>query len=77
MDIKEQVEEVAESPIGFKVIWREIVRDKLALISLIFFLFVTISVFGISIILDQDQIVRVDLFAIYEPPSSEHWLGTD
>jgi len=77
VDIKEQVEEVAESPIGFKVIWREIVRDKLALISLIFFLFVTISVFGISIILDQDQIVRVDLFAIYEPPSSEHWLGTD
>lgn len=77
MDIKEQVEEVAESPTGFKVIWREIVRDKLALISLIFFLFVTISVFGISIILDQDQIVRVDLFAIYEPPSSEHWLGTD
>ena len=27
--------------------------------------------------LNQDEIVKVDLFAINEPPSSEYWLGTD
>ncbi len=76
-EVVETVEENTESPTGLKVIWREILHDKLALISLIFFLFVTVSVFGISLILDQDEIVQVDLFAIYEPPSKEHWLGTD
>src|SRR5699024_3632235 len=75
--MNEVVVDKSESPTGFKVIWREIVRDKLALVSLIFLVLITVSVFGVSIFLDQDQIVRVDLFAIYEPPSSEYWLGTD
>lgn len=64
-------------PTGFKVIWREIARDKLALVSLIFLLLVAAFVYGISIFLDKDQIVTVDLFAIFKPPSSEFWLGTD
>ena len=76
-EMNEVVVDKSESPTGFKVIWREIVRDKLALVSLIFLVLITVSVFGVSIFLDQDQIVRVDLFAIYEPPSSEYWLGTD
>lgn len=64
-------------PTGFKVIWRELMRDKLALISLIFIVLVTVFVFGISLFLKQDEIVRVDLLSIYEPPSKEFWLGTD
>lgn len=76
-ELNEVVVEKAENPTGWKVIWREIVRDKLALISLIFLVLITVSVFGISLLLDQDEIVRVDLLAIYEPPSSEFWLGTD
>lgn len=69
--------EKTENPTGFKVIWREIVRDKLALVSLIFLIVVSAFVYGISFILDQSEIVTVDLFAIYEPPSKEYWLGTD
>lgn len=67
----------AENPTGLRVLWREIFRDKLALISLIFLVLVTATVYGISIILDQDEIVKVDLFAIHQPPDDEFILGTD
>lgn len=70
-------QESSESPSGLKILWREIVRDKLALVSLIFLVLITTFVYGISLILDQDQIITVDLFAIHQPPSSEFWLGTD
>ncbi|SEQ21044.1 peptide/nickel transport system permease protein [Piscibacillus halophilus] len=66
-----------KSSSGLVIFWKELLNDKLALVSLIFFTLVTLFVFGVSLILDQDQVVRVDLFAIYEPPSSEFWLGTD
>ena len=67
----------AENPTGLRILWREIFRDKLALISLIFLVLVTATVYGISIILDQDEIVKVDLFAIHQPPDDEFILGTD
>src|SRR5690625_3115927 len=65
------------NPHGLLVIWREIVQDKLALISLIFFIMITLFVYGASFILDQKDIVTVDIFKTYAPPSSENWLGTD
>jgi peptide/nickel transport system permease protein len=73
----EPTEEIEKSPSGWKIIMREIVRDKLALVSLVFLMLVVLLVYGVSLILDQDQIVAVDLFAIHQPPSSEFWLGTD
>ncbi|PKR77711.1 peptide ABC transporter permease [Halalkalibacillus sediminis] len=66
-----------KSPSSWSIIWKEILKDKIALISLIFLVLVTGLVFAVTIFLDQEQIVTVDLFAIYEPPSSEFWLGTD
>ncbi|KGE18238.1 peptide ABC transporter permease [Paenibacillus wynnii] len=65
------------SPSSWRIIWREIVRDKLALISLIFLVLIITGVYGISLFLDQKQIVSVDLFALYEKPSAKFWLGTD
>ncbi|ADU28409.1 ABC transporter permease [Evansella cellulosilytica] len=66
-----------KSPSGLRILWREIVRDKLALFSLIFLILLITSVFTVSLILDQDQIVTVDLFSLYQPPSADFWLGTD
>ncbi|MCJ7840286.1 ABC transporter permease [Lederbergia sp. NSJ-179] len=66
-----------KSPSGLNVMWRELVRDKLALVSLIFLILIILFVFGISLVLNQDEIVKVDLLAIHEPPSSEFILGTD
>ncbi|KAB8138137.1 ABC transporter permease [Gracilibacillus oryzae] len=65
------------SPSSWSILWREIVRDKLALISLIFLVITMAFVYGISLILNQSEIVKVDLFAIHEPPSENFLLGTD
>ncbi|WP_078593301.1 ABC transporter permease [Evansella clarkii] len=73
----EPPKEIERSPSGLTILWREIVRDKLALISLIFFVATTAGVFIASLLLDLNEIVKVDLFALYERPSSEFWLGTD
>lgn len=70
-------QKVDKSPSGLSILWREIVRDKVALVSLIFLGLVLIIVYGTALFLDQDEIVKVDLFALYEPPSAQYWLGTD
>lgn len=75
VEVKSQ--EANKSPSGFSIIWRELVRDKLALISLIFLVGITVFVYGVSIVLDQDEIVTVDLLAIYQPPGEDFILGTD
>lgn len=70
-------QKIDKSPSGLSILWREIVRDKVALVSLIFLGLVLIIVYGTALFLDQDEIVKVDLFALYEPPSAQYWLGTD
>lgn len=62
---------------AIKLMMRELVKDKLALFSLILLALILITVYGTSLMLDQEEIVRVDLFSIYAPPSAEHLLGTD
>jgi peptide/nickel transport system permease protein len=66
-----------KSPSGFSIIWRELVRDKIAFISLIFLILILAFVFGTSLVLKQEEIVSVDLFSIYQPPNDQFILGTD
>ncbi|WP_028612527.1 ABC transporter permease [Paenibacillus harenae] len=70
-------QDAGKSPSSWKILWREIVRDKVALASLIFLGAVVVIVYGVSLVLDQKQIVTVDLFALNQPPSADFWLGTD
>lgn len=70
-------EESNISPSGLRVFWREIVRDKLALGSLIFFILVILTVFIGSALLDIKEVTRIDILSRFLPPSSEHILGTD
>ena len=77
LENKKQLIETSKSPSGFSVIWSEFKRDRMALASLIILSLILITVYGASLILDQDQITKVDFLSIYQPPSSLHWLGTD
>lgn len=72
-----QPEDYSKSPSGWRVLWRELVRDRVALVSLIFLGIIIVLVYGVSLFLDQKEVVKVDLFALYQPPSAEFWLGTD
>ncbi|GAA0314610.1 ABC transporter permease [Oceanobacillus oncorhynchi subsp. oncorhynchi] len=72
-----KVLEQTKTPSAVSILFKELYRDKLALVSLIFLVLVMLIVYGLSIFLDQDQIVKVDLFAIHQPPGGEFILGTD
>ncbi|KOS62593.1 oligopeptide ABC transporter permease [Lysinibacillus sp. FJAT-14222] len=65
-----------KSPSPWVIARRKFVKNKLAMISLIFLLLVIILSFLAPYITTKD-IVRVDFMKISLPPSSEHWLGTD
>ncbi|MEY8371132.1 ABC transporter permease [Aerococcaceae bacterium 50-4] len=64
-------------PTGLRVIWREFLKDKLAMFSLIFFLLIILVVFIGAIVLDQDEILRISLLDSYMPPNEDYILGTD
>ncbi len=70
--------QMTKSPSGISTITKEIVRDKVALISLIIFVMIGMFVFiATQFFLDQSEITRVNILQTFRPPSSEHWLGTD
>lgn len=66
-----------KSPSSLSLLWREVVKDKLAFSSILLLSLILLIVYGSSLLLEQDKIVKVDLLSIYAPPSGEHWLGTD
>lgn len=78
-EAKEEAKVIApmKSPSGFSIIWRELVRDKIALISLLFLILIIVFVYGTSLVLDKEEIVKVDLFSIHEAPNDQFILGTD
>ncbi|MER2089489.1 MAG: ABC transporter permease [Sporosarcina sp.] len=75
--LPDNTKDTDRSPSGWLIIWREIVRDKLAYASLVFLTLIILFVYGVSLFLDHKEIVTVDLFSIHQPPSKEFWLGTD
>ncbi|MGP3608597.1 ABC transporter permease [Anoxybacillus sp. PDR2] len=76
-DSQQIAKDVSQSPSSLFILWREMIKDKLALISLVVLSCILLIVYGSALFLDQDKIVKVDLLSIYAPPSAEHWLGTD
>ncbi len=62
---------------GWRILFEEVISDKLALFSLIILVIITSYVFGLTMFLNHSEIVKVDLFAINQPPNDTFRLGTD
>lgn len=78
-DVRAEKDELKKSkpPTGFSVLARELIKDKLALISLFILISVVLFVFIYSFFLDQEEITKINPLDIFEPPGSEYLLGTD
>lgn len=65
-------------PSGFRVVLREIVKDKAALVALIIIGIILILTFGGSLFLNQDQITQMNIVdAYYSWGQNGHLFGTD
>ena len=68
---------IAASP--SHLVWMRLVRHRLALASLFFLVVLLVLSLAAPLIADLRGVdpTATDLFRRLEPPSAEHWLGTD
>ncbi len=66
-----------KSPSSMRIIWRELLKDRVALFSLVLLTILLIIVYGGSLLIDEKEVTRIDLLNMYSPPSPDNWLGTD
>ncbi|MCL2703903.1 MAG: ABC transporter permease [Defluviitaleaceae bacterium] len=62
---------------AWKVMWREIRHDKLALLGLILFVVTVVTVYTWALTIDQSAAAIVNVRNMNQPPSRTHPLGTD
>ena len=74
---KEKMEEVSRPSLSYwQDAWRRLVKNKMAMLGLIFLVLLTImAIFGP--VISPYEVNRQDLPNQYQPPSMEHWFGTD
>jgi peptide/nickel transport system permease protein len=63
----------------FKTFWRDFKRQQMGLIGLVMLVAsIGVAVFAPALApYDPTETIRVSIDNIYNPPSAEHWLGTD
>ncbi|WP_458122465.1 ABC transporter permease [Paenibacillus sp. Z6-24] len=71
------IETIQKSPSNWSILGRELLKDKLAISSLIFLILFLIGIYGSITFINQDEVTTIDLMAIQAAPSADHWLGTD
>ncbi|GEN89570.1 ABC transporter permease [Oceanobacillus sojae] len=74
---KEKLEQVSRPSLSYwQDAWRRLVKNKMAMLGLIFLVLLTIMAI-IGPILSPYEVNRQSLPDQYQPPSMEHWFGTD
>lgn len=64
-------------PRGLKVLFREFKKDKIAMMSLYLLVFFILFVFIASLFIDQETLMRINLYDRYSPPGEKYLLGAD
>lgn len=80
MSKKQEIKATAAStpPGGLRVIAREFAKDKLGLGALVLMVGILVTVFVGALILNQEEVMKVNLLGRYLPPGVDgHLLGTD
>lgn len=68
----------AAPPVGFEVIRREFVKDKIAMTALVILAVLVLIVIFASFFIDLDEATRVDIFSRFTPPGEDGYiLGSD
>lgn len=71
-------QQVSLPPSGFKVIMREIWKDKVALTCMIIIILILLFTFGGSLFLHRDQVTQMNIIDAYDGwGQNGHLLGTD
>ncbi|MGX7164263.1 ABC transporter permease [Enterococcus massiliensis] len=80
---EEALKQESIPPMGFQMIVREFLKDRLAIFSLILLIAVLLFVFIAAIVIDQDKVMYVSILDKYAPPGSvsmdgvKFFLGAD
>lgn len=74
---EEALRAISEVPSFWQIIKREFKADKLATICLIILVIIFSVVLIGSVVIDQDQVMRINLRNKFLPPSKDFILGTD
>ena len=77
LNVEQKETEKIEAPTGLAVIWRELIKDKLALFSFVLLIGLVLFIYIYSFFLNQDEITKIDLMNIFARPNAQNWLGTD
>ncbi|WP_313793598.1 ABC transporter permease [Fundicoccus culcitae] len=71
-------QEPSDPPMGFEVIRREFMKDKVALGAVFVLAVIVIAAFVVPYFIDLEEATRVDIFNRFSPPGvNGHILGTD
>lgn len=65
--------EVSAPPMGFKVIVREFLKDKVAMVALIMLVLILVTTLAWSLRLDANAVMQVDILRNYEQPVDFEW----
>ncbi|WP_067140049.1 ABC transporter permease [Oceanivirga salmonicida] len=66
-----------ESPVGFSVIKREFMKDKVALFSLFLLITLMLIIFISAALLNREEVMTVNLLDKFARPGEGFWLGAD